>query len=231
MTQRIDVRVIFLLALYSACADWIVLCDRLRDRLETLEQCGSLGEHSEWRREIPTWLEHIKKTLEEAIPTAIRLATDPGTPDNGEPFADIIDDFEAVQSTLIAFQARVDRLEASEVGRMQLAAASESVAESHNLARLTWLAAIFISTTIVSGLFSMTESVSGIIGTFKIYFMVALPLGVGSLNVAQWGSSAVRYIMSQLKEPMRWVMEMLRIGRMKHQFWKKRRGVRASKYV
>jgi Mg2+ and Co2+ transporter CorA len=53
----------------------------------------------------------------------------------------------------------MNRLSDQGIGEMQLTAAREGAMESHTLARLTWLATIFIPLIFVSGLFSMNENI------------------------------------------------------------------------
>lgn len=207
--DSVDPRVFVLPVLYAVCDEWFVLCSHLRDRVIDLElgsgDQSSVVPHSEWGRIIPMCLEIVEETLETVIPDAVRLLElwgDPGSLDTDELFADITEDFVRLQTAFSQVQARLDQHAAKEVASQQLAAATQSLAESQNLARLTWLAAIFIPMTFVSGLFSMTDNVGGITDTFKTYFAVALPLVVGSLVVAQWGSAILRHIVQPMAD--RW---------------------------
>ncbi|PVH93639.1 hypothetical protein DM02DRAFT_676713 [Periconia macrospinosa] len=162
--RSIDRRIFVLPTLYAVCAKTFEVCNVIRNHLNHLEtENFEISERDiEWSRKLPFYLEAVNATLDEAIPDAIRLTVDPGSPDTDDLFANIVKDFTRAQTSFHSFQARIDRLQAKEVASQQLAAANQSLAESHNLARLTWLAAIFIPMTFVSGLFSMTENVGGL---------------------------------------------------------------------
>jgi hypothetical protein len=229
----IDLGICALPALYSVCAEWLVLCDLIKVRLLELE--SSSGEVTlfegkaphidrtfmrvnRWREQLPLWREMVNDTIEQTLPAAVRLTQRSDSTQSKETFEDLISDFTRVKLLLFEFQVRVDRLADRELAGMQLEAASQSVTESHNLARLTWLATIFIPLTFVSGLFSMNEDLATVISTFKIYFMVAIPLAVVSLLIARFGSSVVRYVMSPIIE-----QDVLRIGATWERFKKARR--------
>jgi Mg2+ and Co2+ transporter CorA len=70
--------------------------------------------------------------------------------------------------------------------------ANQSLEENHSLARLSWLATIFIPATFIAGLFSMSNDLTAQLTTFKVYFSVALPttalimLFVWALNSKYW---------------------------------------------
>jgi len=209
LTDAAILRRIDLPVFYTVCAEWFVACEYVRACLGQIEQDldsssvlvsrdlqinRALVRLSTWRRQVPFWREMVDETLEQSLPTAARLTSAIGAPQSNQDFDDITSDFKRVLHTLNELQTRIDRLSDRGNAEMQIAAARQGLTESHNLARLTWLATIFVPLTFMSGLFSMTDDLSAISGTFHTYYKVAIPLAVGSLLVARWGSVVFRFL-------------------------------------
>lgn len=104
-----------------------------------------------WRAQIPEWKEMVHDTLHVAIPTAMRLVGD-GTQRPSSKIVDITYDFPRAYRLLNELDGRLDRLSERGNCEMQLTAARASLAESRNLAQLTWMATIFIPLSFVTGL-------------------------------------------------------------------------------
>lgn len=154
-----------------------------------------------WRRQIPVFREMVKETLEHALPAAARLTTrapDPnasGLPtspvsispkspfsddlvinfDKVDGFEDIVPDFRRILAAINELQERVDRLTGIVTSEISIEDSRRGLEENHNMARLTWLATIFIPMTFISGLYSMNESVADLKDTYGWYFLTALP--------------------------------------------------------
>jgi Mg2+ and Co2+ transporter CorA len=150
-----------------------------------------------WRRHIPVFREMLKETLEHALPAAARLTTPspqysaaPNSPlsvrsvlsetltinfENVEGFEDIIPDFKRVLAAVNELQERVDRLTSIVTSEISIEDSRRGLEENHNMARITWLATIFIPLTFVSGLYSMNESVAALRTTYGWYFLTAVP--------------------------------------------------------
>ncbi|KNG49163.1 magnesium transport protein [Stemphylium lycopersici] len=155
-----------------------------------------------WRRQIPVFREMITETLEHALPAAARLTTPsprpsttpsaPSSPlsytarsvlsdevvinfDSVEGFEDIVPDFRRVLAAVNVLQERVDRLTSIVTSEISIEDSRRGLEENHNMARITWLATIFIPLTFISGLYSMNESVSALRTTYGWYFLTAVP--------------------------------------------------------
>ncbi|CAG5175184.1 uncharacterized protein ALTATR162_LOCUS7996 [Alternaria atra] len=150
-----------------------------------------------WRRQIPVFREMVTETLEHALPAAARLTTPssqysaaPNSPlsvrsvisenlainfENVEGFEDIVPDFKRVLAAVNELQERVDRLTSIVTSEISIEDSRRGLEENHNMARLTWLATIFIPLTFISGLYSMNESVSALKTTYGWYFLTAVP--------------------------------------------------------
>jgi Mg2+ and Co2+ transporter CorA len=61
-----------------------------------------------------------------------------------------------------------------------------AVEQNRYLTRLTYLAAIFVPMSFVSSFLSMTPNVRELTETFKLYFILSLPLTFVALSVVQW---------------------------------------------
>jgi Mg2+ and Co2+ transporter CorA len=160
---------------------------------------SSLGRLHTWRRHIPVFRDMVTETLEHALPAAARLTTPspqsstaPSSPlsytarsvmpdnivinfENVEGFEDIIPDFRRVLAALNELQERVDRLTSVVTSEISIEDSRRGLKESHNMARVTWLATVFIPLTFIAGLYSMNESVSALKATYGWYFLTAIP--------------------------------------------------------
>jgi Mg2+ and Co2+ transporter CorA len=150
-----------------------------------------------WRRQIPVFREMVIETLEHALPAAARLTKPSSQPsmaptsplsvrstlsnkfvidfDNLEGFEDIVPDFKRVLAAVNILQERVDRLTSIVTSEISIEDSRRGLEENHNMARITWLATIFIPLTFISGLYSMNESVEALKTTYGWYFCTAVP--------------------------------------------------------
>lgn len=194
--------------LFTICAEWLVVVDYINARLSQVEwelelpevfrSKGDVIQYSlkrllTWRRLLPVLREMVEETLEQSIPAAARLtALGTKNDEEAEVFADVREDFERVKRLLKEQQDRVGRLSDHIDSELSIQNANQSLEENHSLARLSWLATIFIPATFITGLFSMTEDLAAQEDTFKVYFAVALPttafimLFVWFLNSKYW---------------------------------------------
>lgn len=169
-----------------------------RTRSDTID--ASLARLHTWRRALPTFIEMLQETLEFSLPAASRLThplqrSGTGGFDRGsDPFAgydDIAPDFQRCLEIFTSLMDRVDRLSnvvAAEISiedsRRGLEDSQRANREAHNMARVTWLATVFIPATFVSGLYSMNESVAELRQTYWIYFVTAVPVTLFVMGVA-----------------------------------------------
>lgn len=214
--HEVDAQVFAKPALYTVCAEWLLVCEYVKGRLSQIERELELPEvflnrgdtidrsltrlHT-WRRAVPIFIEMVTETLNFGLPAAARLTSPLQRSNTGgfaarsaDPLAgydDIAPDFERVRTILLELQERVDRLSdvvASEISiedsRRGLEDSRRANTEAHNMARVTWLATVFIPATFVSGLYSMNESVSELKQTYWIYFVTAVPVTLTIMAIA-----------------------------------------------
>jgi Mg2+ and Co2+ transporter CorA len=161
-------------ATVAVCAEWLKLCHFYSVVLDKVESVLVSPSHSGPIRSmidealktltrlsqyLPNWRRMVIATLEDAMPAATRLskpASHPQDKQNDLLLDQMGPDLKRIQHNMEELQARFTRLTDRCVAEMQLQAARESLAESHNLARLSWLATIFVPLTFLSGLFGMS---------------------------------------------------------------------------
>lgn len=193
--------------IYTICAEWLIVCDYVKARLSQIEweielpdvfrahdDFRSKGEvigdslrrlHT-WRRHIPVFRDMVNEALEQALPAAVRLTTNPNAKEGtAKAFEDVRPDFDRVLKALEELQNRVDRLSAIVTSEISIEDSRLGLEENHNLARLTWLATTFIPLSFVSAFFSMNEDVAALKYTFGWFFLAAIPFTVLVLYIAR----------------------------------------------
>jgi hypothetical protein len=187
--------------LFTLSAEWLVVCEYIKTRLGQLEYelekpaifsskgdmfQTSLARLQVWRRAVPVFREMVTETIEHALPAASRLtALGPGAASSVD---DIAPDFKRIFYALSELQSRADNMTSVIMSKMSIEDTRRGLTESHSLARLTWLATIFIPLSWVTGLFSMTDDLATMKETFGWYFAAALPLTAFCLVFA-WSAS------------------------------------------
>jgi Mg2+ and Co2+ transporter CorA len=137
----------------------------------------------------------VRETLAQSLPAAASFtAGTTNTPTTNSALDSIMPDFKRIMPRLEKLETRVERLIDRCTSEMQLSAARESLAESHNLAQLTWLSTIFVPLTFVASLFSTNENIGSLKDTLVIYFASAAPFAIVTLLVARWGVDLARFV-------------------------------------
>ncbi|KAG4285112.1 hypothetical protein FPRO06_06372 [Fusarium proliferatum] len=156
-----------------------------------------------WRRHIPFYREILTETLRSAQPPQVDLrhpntaasigschihSKSTGDSCNHELTQmifpeDITPDIEEVIRQMSELQERTDRLTTMVVAAISIADSHRSLEESRNVARLTWLATIFIPLSFITGFFSMQEDIAKLRVTFGWYFACAIPVTIVTLSI------------------------------------------------
>jgi Mg2+ and Co2+ transporter CorA len=183
------------------CAEWMIMREYIKTRLGQVEwELGypdqfrknpqvidrSLKRLHTWRRLLPLYTEMVTDTLRsiEFMTYNARTASSTTTDTTSE-FEDIINDLTNTLSDLKELQTRSDRLTSVVVADISIQDSRHGIAESKNVARLAWLATVFIPLTFVSGLFSMQADITTLSSTFGWYFAAALPAVSITLAIVQ----------------------------------------------
>jgi hypothetical protein len=204
-SNAIENMVIMYPTVMTICAEWLYVCQKAEEYLDWVDalfetRSGDIAADIDralsgldmWSRHIQTSKRILTRTLQDVLPMAIRLVAKRLPQHKGQKNKDMIDELKDILRDLDEIQKRVDRLIDRGRAEMQLTAARESLMESHNLARLTWLATIFIPLTFLSGLFSIDSNLGSLANSFKTYFELAIPLAIAALSVARYGGTVIR---------------------------------------
>jgi Mg2+ and Co2+ transporter CorA len=199
-------------ALYTICAEWLVVCDYVKTRLSQIERElemprlfrskgdaieSSLKRLHTWRRQIPVFKEMVTETIQYALPAAARLAAAPGAPimpphsplsarslvldteginfEDYTGYEDVAPDFWRVSKAIDVLQERVDRLTDIVTSEINIEDSRRGLVENHNMARLTWLATVFIPLSFISSMYSMNEDITALKSTYGWYWLTAVP--------------------------------------------------------
>ena len=73
-----------------------------------------------------------------------------------------------------------------------------AVEQNRNITRLTYLAVVFVPMSFVSSFLSMNPNVSELAETFKLYFILSLPLTFVALSVVRW-AYLKRWVLAEIK--------------------------------
>ena len=152
-----------------------------------------------WRRVVPLYREMVTETLQRVFrfpchtlsevnaildTLTINGNTQILAPVKQGPIEPFSKDFKLTLSYLEEYQARIDRLTSVLTAIISIADSRRGQDDARNVARLTWLATVFIPLSYMTGLFSMTDDVSMLKQTAKLYAEIAIPLAVLSLGLA-----------------------------------------------
>ena len=190
--------------LYIACAEWNIMCEYIKARLGQIEwQLGfpeqfgtdmnqNLINHSvkrlhAWRRLIPLYREMLTETVSESVATlftGMSSTTQSHTPPEMSALDNITSDFEKVSRQMKELQDRTDRLTSVVMAAISIEDSRRGLQENQNVARLTWLATVFIPLAFITGLFSMQQDLSSLKYTFGWYFAAAIPVTALALGLA-----------------------------------------------
>ncbi|UPX17787.1 uncharacterized protein EKO05_0008125 [Ascochyta rabiei] len=189
--HTVESQVLTFPTIYTVCAEWLIVCDYVKTRLNQIEWevelptvfrskgdtiDGSLKRLHTWRRYIPIFREMVSETLEQALPVAVRLTTASSTQIPPlEAFDSIKPDFERILKILEELQARIDRLTDLVTSEISIEDSKFNYVHNSILGRLTWLATIFVPLSFVSAFFSMNEDVSALKNTYGWFFLTAIP--------------------------------------------------------
>lgn len=181
--------------LHLVCSEWITMYCYISTRLSQLEweisfpqeflleqaADSSLRKLHTWRRLVPLYHTMLSETLSHVFrfpsPSLSGNATTP------YPFHALEPSFKHALDQIKELQTRLDRLTVIATSSITIADARASLRENRNVSRLTWLAAIFIPLTFITGLLSIQPDVTQLTESFKYYFAIALPLTVITVGV------------------------------------------------
>lgn len=145
---------------------------------------ASLKRLHPFRRSLPFYRNWVMSILQGFLKNGSLSVDDP----RDQALRDLRDDFLAIIEELYILQTHVQNMISVVTAIISLEETKRSAEQNKSITRLTFLAVIFVPMSFVSSFFSMTPNVTSLYQTFSIYFVVAIPLTLFALSVAQWVS-------------------------------------------
>ena len=99
----------------------------------------------------------------------------------------MLPDFKYILDEIDRIQQRVERIVSVASALLSIEEGRRAADQNNNVARLTYLATIFIPLSFVSGFLSMYPDVSQLKQTIWIFFAISVPLTALALLVADFG--------------------------------------------
>jgi Mg2+ and Co2+ transporter CorA len=132
------------------------------------------------RRLIPTYRTFIKETLT----TILAPANLKSTPENPCHLRKLRSEFESILDRIERLQIRTQNIVSLATTIMSIEENKRAMKMNSNLVRVTYLAVVFVPIQFVSSFFSMTPDLGSLKQTFWIYFVIAIPLTLLCLTIA-----------------------------------------------
>ncbi|KAL8861992.1 MAG: hypothetical protein Q9178_001447 [Gyalolechia marmorata] len=192
-----DPRILFQKPLSIVCAEWLKLLRYANTRLSQLEWevedpylrtrqkdlSATLEKIHSWRRRIPIY----KTIVSEALSKVIRRDQFVHATTNSLLLLE--KDFEIILEDLNNFHDRAERIMSVVTAVMAIEESKKALEQNRSLARLTYLAVIFVPLSFVSSFFAMSDDITKLTKTFWIYFAVAIPVTLLSLVVVRYSDT------------------------------------------
>lgn len=106
--------------------------------------------------------------------------------DNTRGLVSLYRDFQIILDEIDGVQRRIERIVSVATALQSIEESRRAMEQNRNVARLTYLATVFIPLSFVSGFLSMVPDVSKITQTIWIFFTIAVPLTAVALLVADF---------------------------------------------
>ena len=137
-----------------------------------------------WRRNVTLYRGMVAQAINCIFPQDVQWRAKQEDPDRG--LAALYRDFQIVLEDIDRIQARIERIVSVATALQSIVESRRAIEQNNDVARLTYLATLFIPLTFVSGFLSMVPDVSELKRTFWIFFIIAIPLTVIALVAADF---------------------------------------------
>ena len=139
-----------------------------------------------WRRNVPLYRAMVAHSIDCLFTKDMQRKYEQDLPDPDRGLPALFRDFQIVLRDIDTIQARIERIVSVAAALMSIEEGRRATNQNNNLARLTYLATIFIPLSFVSGFLSMAPDISRLRQTFWIFFAIAVPLTVAAFFVADF---------------------------------------------
>ncbi|KKY17699.1 putative fungal specific transcription factor domain-containing protein [Phaeomoniella chlamydospora] len=148
-----------------------------------------------WRRRLPYMIKIVGQVMSHVTDPKLDMG------DEGEKItasnvksknslADLHPDFSELQSQLSDLISQTDKILSFAIGIVSIEESRKGIEQNSNVARLTYIALVFVPLSFLASLFSMTTNLSQMKQTFWVYFAVAIPTSLLLLVLARYGGLA-----------------------------------------
>ena len=137
-----------------------------------------------WRRNISLYRAMITDGIRQLYPDQAQAQTSPADIDYS--LRSLLPDFQIVLGEIDTIQTHIGQLVSVATAFQSLDESRRAIDQNNNVARLTYLATLFIPLSFVSGFLSMQPDVSQLRQTFWVFFVIAIPLTAVALVVADF---------------------------------------------
>lgn len=147
---------------------------------------NSLKKLSPWRRNVPYYQGMIAESIDRVFQVSpdLRARLDPHRPETSRPIAgldSLLHDFRLVEQLMNASQKRIETIQTTASNSINIEESRRAVQQNQNLARLTFLATLFIPLSFTSSFLSMSPDFMAAKETIWMFFTIGVPLTVIAL--------------------------------------------------
>ncbi|KAK0363846.1 hypothetical protein LTR91_023863 [Friedmanniomyces endolithicus] len=136
---------------------------------------NSLRKLSPWRRNVPYYQGMIAESIDRIF-RDLRTAPAPSTTRPAFGIPSLRHDFDLVRKLMDASQHRIETIQTTASNSISIEESRRAVQQNQNLARLTFLATLFIPLSFTSSFLSMSSNFTQSTQTIWLFFAIGLPL-------------------------------------------------------
>jgi Mg2+ and Co2+ transporter CorA len=137
-----------------------------------------------WRRNVTLYRAMISHAIDRIFTKEMKVQADEKDETRG--VASLYKDFQIILNDIDTIQHRIERIVSVATALQSIEESRSAMVQTRNVARLTYLATVFIPLSFVSGFLSMVPDVSKITQTIWIFFTIAVPLTAITLLIVDF---------------------------------------------
>lgn len=137
-----------------------------------------------WRRNVALYRSMIAEAVDRLFPTEMRRKTNQAVGESGLPA--LFRDFQIILDDIDGIQGHIAQLVSVATALQSLEESRRALNQNNNVARLTYLATLFIPLSFVSGFLSMEPDITQLRQTMWIFFAIGIPLTAVALLTADF---------------------------------------------
>ena len=137
-----------------------------------------------WRRNISLYRAMVTDAMHRLYQE--QTTPQPGPTHRGSGLQSLSADFQLILEDIDSIQTHIAQLVSVATAFQSLDESRRAMDQNNNVARLTYLATLFIPLSFVSGFLSMVPDVTALKRTFWVFFVIAIPLTIVALLTADF---------------------------------------------